>query len=341
MLKSMVERLGSVLITLFLASVLSFIILRAVPGDPARVIVGPLASDEAAETVRAQLGLNDPLPMQYFNYIVDFLTGNWGYSYSNGAEVTAVISARMPATLELAFYAFLLAVGAALVIATVASYRGGTFGLGAKLLAMVGLGTPQFWLGLMLIVVFSLWLGVFPGPTGRLAGFLEVPPHVTGFYTVDALLVGDFVTFSDALARLVLPATALAVVPGAFLMRLLTANQAEISSAPFITVVRSKGISRWKAHMRHVVHNALLPTIGSSGVILATLITGSVMVEVIYDWPGIGSILVQGIQRQDFAIVQAFILLSAFLYVLANLAADILLEVVDPRLRVRTGGKRA
>lgn len=341
MLKSLAERFGSVLITLALASIVSFIILRAVPGDPARTIVGPLASDEAVAAMRAHLGVDDPLPFQYFRYIRDFLTGSWGYSYSNGAEVSAVIAARMPATLELALFAFLLALVFALVIATIASYRRGVFGMGAKLLAIVGLGTPPFWLGLMLIIVFSLWLDVLPGPSGRLAGFLESPPTVTGFFTIDALLIGDFVVFSDALARLILPASALAVVPGAFLVRLLVANQSEVMQEPFITVVRSKGVSRWRTHLQHVVHNALLPTIGSSGVILATLITGSVMVETIYDWPGIGATLVTGIQRQDFAVVQAFILLSAFLYVMANLIADVLLEVVDPRLRVRAGGKRA
>ncbi|WP_022873773.1 ABC transporter permease [Nesterenkonia alba] len=341
MLRSMMERLGSVIITLLLASIVSFVILRAVPGDPARTVVGPLASDDAVAAVRQQLGLDDPLPVQYWNYITQFLSGDWGYSYSNGADVATVIAARMPATLELAFFAFLIAVIAALVIATVASYRRGVFGIVSKLLAIIGLGTPPFWLGLMLIIVFSLGLGLLPGPSGRLAGFLEPPPQITGFYTIDALFAGDFTAFSDALARLILPACALAVVPGAFLVRLLVANQSEVMQAPFVTVVRAKGVSRWITHLRHVVHNALLPTIGSAGVILATLITGSVMVETIYDWPGIGSTLVNGIQRQDFAVVQAFILLSAFLYVLANLAADLLLELVDPRLRVRAGGVRA
>ncbi|WP_432561389.1 ABC transporter permease [Kineococcus sp. SYSU DK003] len=328
-----------VLQTLLLASIVSFVILRAVPGDAARLIAGPLAAPEAVASIRAQLGLDDPLPVQYLNYVSDFVRLDWGFSYSNGADVSAVIGARLPATIELSLYAFVFAIVGALFLATVASYRGGPIGMVSKVLSLVGLGTPQFWVALVLVLVFASGLGVLPGSEGRLTGFLQPPPHVTGLYTVDALLAGQVVVFSDALAHLVLPAVSLAIVPGAFLTRLLTANQADVSRASFVTVVRSKGISRWTTHRRHVLHNALLPTIGSSGMVLASMITGSVLVESVFNWPGIGQVLVQGIQRQDFAVVQTFILLSAVLYVLANLLADVVMAIADPRLR--TAGGRA
>jgi len=323
--------------TLVLASIVSFVVLRTVPGDAARLIAGPLAADEAVASIRRQLGLDDPLPLQYVHYVRDFFTLQWGFSYSNGADVTAVMAARLPATLELALWAFVFAVVAALLIATVASYRRGTVGALATFGSLVGLGTPPFWVALILILVFSSGLGILPGSSGRLTGFLDAPPQVTGLYTIDALLAGQPVVFSDALAHLVLPAVSLAIIPCSFLVRLLTANQTDVAAAPFVTVVRSKGVSRWATHRRHVLHNALLPTISSSGMVLATMITGSVLVEQVFNWPGIGQVLVQGIQRQDFAVVQTFILLSAVLYVLTNLAADVVMSLVDPRLRVGGG----
>lgn len=327
-----------VLQTLLLSSIISFAVLRLLPGDPARLIVGPLAGQAALDAVREQLGLNDPVIVQYLDYVGGFLTGNWGYSYSNGADVTAVLAARLPATIELALYAFLFALVVAIVVATIASYRRGIVGALAKFFSLIGLGTPPFWLALVLLLVFSVNLKVLPGPSGRLTSFLQPPPTITGLYTVDALLTGNVVAFSDALAHLVLPAIALAVIPCAFLTRLLTANLEDAARGAFVTVVRSKGVSRWSTHTRHVLHNALLPTVSSSGVVLAALITGSVLVEEIFDWPGVGQVLVQGIQRQDFAVVQTFILLSAVIYVLVNLLVDVVVGFVDPRLRLQRAG---
>lgn len=335
MIKDLGLRFFGMLQTLLLASIVAFAVLRVLPGDPARLIVGPLAGDSALQAVRADLGLDLPLYQQYFSYLSGFVTGDWGYSYSSGATVASVLGNRLPATLELAFYAFIIALVGAIVVATLATYFKGFGGALAKAFSLIGLGMPQFWLALMLLLVFSVTLGVLPGPSGLLSSFLAAPPQITGFITVDALLTGNITAFSDAFAHLVLPAISLAVVPWAFLTRLLTANIRDSASAPYTVVVRSKGVSRWNTHTRHVLHNSILPTISSSGVILAALITGSVLVEEMFDWPGIGQVLVQGIQRQDFAIVQTFILLSAVIYVLANFVVDLVVEVADPRLRVR------
>lgn len=328
-----------VLLTLILASMVSFVVLRAVPGNPARLIAGPLATEDAVAAIRRQLGLDQPLPVQYLKYVADFVTLHWGFSYSNGENVTTVMSSRLPATLELALWAFIFAVIGSLLVATLASYRGGILSGVAKIASLIGLGTPQFWVALVLILVFSSGLGILPGASGRLSSFLEAPPKVTGLYTIDALLSGQFVVFSDAMAHLLLPALSLAIIPASFLTRLITANQLDVARSPFVTVVRSKGVSRWQTHRRHVLHNALLPAISSAGMILAALITGSVLVEQVFTWPGIGQVLVQGIQRQDFAVVQAFVLLSAVLYVLTNSLADALMSLVDPRLRVGGGAR--
>lgn len=335
MLKDISRRLLGMLETLVLASIVCFAVLRVLPGDPARLIVGPLAGDSALKAVREQLGIDKPIYVQYVDYVRGFVAGEWGYSYSNGATVSAVLGSRLPATIELATYAFIFALVFAIIVATLATYYKGFARAFAKGVSLVGLGTPPFWLALILLLVFSIGLGVLPGPSGRLSSFLQPPAQITGFYTVDALLTGNFVVFSDAFAHLIAPAISLAVVPWAFLTRLLTANIVDSASAPYSIVVRSKGVSSWKTHTRHVLHNSLLPTISSSGVIFATLITGSVLIEQMFDWPGIGQVLVEGIQRQDFAVVQTFILLSAVIYVVANLVVDLVAEFADPRLRLQ------
>lgn len=335
MLKDISKRVLGMLETLILASLVCFAVLRVLPGDPARLIVGPLAGDSALKAVRDQLGLNKLIYVQYVDYVRGFVTGDWGYSYSNGATVNAVLGSRLPATIELATYAFIFVLVFAILVATLATYYKGFGRALAKGVSLVGLGTPPFWLALILLLAFSIGLGILPGPSGRLSSFLQPPPHLTGFYTVDALVTGNFVVFSDAFAHLIAPTISLAVVPWAFLTRLLTANITDSASAPYAIVVRSKGVSSWKTHTRHVLHNSLLPTISSSGVIFATLITGSVLIEQMFDWPGIGQVLVEGIQRQDFAVVQTFILLSAVIYVVANLVVDLIAELADPRLRLQ------
>jgi peptide/nickel transport system permease protein len=197
-----------------------------------------------------------------------------------------------------------------------------------------GLGTPPFWFGLVLLIVFFEYLGWLPGPEGRLEPGRPAPPEVTRLYTVDALLAGDLATFWDAVEHLILPSVALALAPFAFLVRLLRASLLEVSREPFIVVVRSKGLGRWPAFSRHALPNAFLPTLTAAGLLLAQLIAGSVLVEKVFNWPGVGALVVDSILRQDFAVVQAFILLGAFAYVVVNLIVDILYGVIDPRVRV-------
>ncbi|MGW0632338.1 ABC transporter permease [Streptomyces sp. NPDC002758] len=334
-----IRRLTDSLVTLVLASLVSFVVLRTLPGDPARLIAGPLAGPDVLAATRHSLGLDKPFFVQYFDFITDFVRGDWGHSYALGQDVRPALMERLPATLELAVYGFIVAVVGALVCATVASYRPG-FGRGVvRLVALIGLGSPPFWVGLVLIIVFSSKLGMFPGPTGRLSQSLSPPHSVTGFYTLDFLLQGDFVGASDAAAHLVLPVLSLALLPWAFLTRLLTANMVDTSTAPFILVVRSKGISAWRAHVRHVLANSLLPTVSSSGLVLASLITGSVLVETVFNWPGVGLLLTKGIASQDFALVQSFILISAVVFIVGNLVGDTVNQLIDPRLRARGGAR--
>jgi peptide/nickel transport system permease protein len=335
------SRLGSALAAIFGASILAFVLMRVLPGDPARLIAGPLASEDAIAAQRERLGLNDPLPVQYWNYITDFLQGDWGFSFGAGQPVTTQVGNRLPATIELGLYAFVLCFVFALGLALFVTYRRRAVAdATVRGISFFGLGTPPFWFGLVLLIVFFEYLGWLPGPEGRLDPATQPPPEITRLYTVDALLAGQLGTFWDAVEHLILPSVALALAPFAFLVRLLRSSLLEVSREPFIIVVRSKGISRWVAFSRHALPNAFLPTLTAAGLLLAQLLSGSVLVEKVFDWPGVGALVVDSILRQDFAVVQAFILLGASAYVAVNLAVDVLYGVIDPRVRVPSGAGR-
>jgi ABC-type dipeptide/oligopeptide/nickel transport system permease component len=339
MLRFFASRLGGGAASIFGASILAFIFLRKMPGDPARLVLGPLASDDAVANLRDEMGLNDPVWIQYWHYVRDFFTGQWGFSYTAGQPVGTQIASRLPASVELGLWAFGFAFVAAVLLALASTYRRRPVVDGfVRAAAFVGLGTPPFWLGLMLLVVFFSWLGWLPGPDGRIAEDIALPPKITGLITVDALLTGNLRAFGDAFLHLILPAVSLGLGAFALLVRLLRANLMEVGREPFLVVARSKGMSRWSAYTRHALPNAFLPTLTAGGLLLAQMIGGSVLVEKVYNWPGVGSLVVDSILRQDFSVVQAFILLSACAYVVVNLLVDVLYGVLDPR--VREGGAR-
>jgi peptide/nickel transport system permease protein len=334
MTRLVLNRVAGAAFAVFGASVIAFLILRLAPGDPARLVVGPLATPAQLNAVREDMGLDKPLWTQYWNYISGFFTGDWGYSFGSGQDVTTLMQDRIPASIELGFYAFFGAFFFAVVFALVATYRRRPVIDGSvRTLTFLGLGTPPFWLGLLLLLVFSVELHWLPGPEGRLSPDTAPPPHLTGFYTVDSLVAGQWSTFWDASRHLILPAFALGFAAFAYLVRLLRANLLDVSREPFLVVVRSKGISRWMAFQRHALPNAFLPTLTAAGLIFAQLIAGSVLIEKVFNWPGVGQLTVDSILRKDFAVVETFILLSAFAYVIVNAVVDVLYGVVDPRVR--------
>lgn len=316
------------------ASIVSFVFLRLAPGDPARLVAGPLASPEQLARIEADMGLDEPVVVQYWDYISDFFRGDWGFSFGTGQQVTTLMADRLPASIELGLYAFLGAFATAVALALVATYRRRPLLDGAvRFTTFLGLGTPPFWLGLLVLLLFFVWLGWLPGPEGRLTPGTIEPPEKTGLLTIDALLAGEWATLWDAFKHLILPAFALGFAAFGFLLRLLRANLLEVGREPFLVVARSKGLTRWAAYTRHALPNAFLPTLTAAGLILAQLLAGSVLVEKVFNWPGVGALVVDSILRKDFAFVQTFILLSAIAYVLVNALVDLLYGVIDPRVR--------
>jgi len=334
-IRAVASKLSGALMAIFGASVFAFIFMRVFPGNPARLIVGPLASNEAIVQQEKTMGLDKPLWVQYWRYIKGIFTGDWGFAYSAGETVKHEIIARLPASAELGLYAFLFAFVLAVILALAATYRHRPWVDGTiRGVSFLGLGTPPFWFGLIVLLLFSQVWGIFPGPDGRLGPNTTPPPTYTHFYTIDAVAAGQWGTAWDALRHLMLPAITLGLAPFAFLVRLLRANLLDVSRENFIVVVRSKGLGRWPAFSHHALPNAFLPTLTASGLLLAQLISGSVLVEKVFNWPGIGALIVDSILRQDFAVVQTFVLLSAVAYVAVNFAVDVLYGVIDPRVRI-------
>lgn len=336
MARYVLRRTLGALIAIFGASLIAFAFLRLAPGNPAKLILGQFATPQALEELTRRLGLDDPFYVQYGHFVWSFVTGDWGFSYSAGVPISQAIGDKLPATIELGLFAFAFAFLGAIGLALLATYRHRPrLDAAIRAFASFGLGLPQFWLGLLLLLVLSEQLGLFPGPDGRLSPDVEAPPTITHLLTVDALLSGHPGTFVNALWHLILPGATLGLMSLAFLTRLLRVNLLDVAHEPFLLVVRGKGLSRWAAFTRHALPNAILPTLTASGMLLGQLIAGSVLVETVFRWPGVGLLVTQGVLRQDYSVVQIFILLSAVVYVASSLLVDLLVAWIDPRVRVQ------
>jgi peptide/nickel transport system permease protein len=333
-MKTAITRILSSMAAVIGASIVSFIFLRLLPNNPARLILGQFASERAIHEEIKAMGLTQPVWMQYWLYIKGFVQGDWGFAYSVGQPVTTAIGSRLPASIELGLYAFLLALITAFVAALLATYRRNRLVDGlVQGAASFGLGTPPFWIGLILLLLFSQTLPILPGPEGRLGQGVSPPPGITHLYTVDALITGNFGAFWDAFRHLILPAITLGLPAFGYLARLLRASLLDVSREPYVRVAHAKGLTERVVFVRHALPNAFLPTLTASGLILAQLLAGSVLVEYVFDWPGIGALVVDSVLRRDYAVVETFVLLSAIAYVAVNILVDMLYVVIDPRIR--------
>ncbi|WP_053384828.1 ABC transporter permease [Leucobacter celer] len=333
-MKAAVSRIATGLSAIVGASLLAFFLLRVAPGDPVALVLGPFATDEAKAALREQMGLDLPVWTQYIRYIGGIFRGDWGYSYTLGVEVRTLFADRLPASIELALAASLFAVvfaGLTAVLQVMSRRRWVQRTIDA--VNLVGLSLPQFWLALLLIVGFAEVLGWLPGSSGRLSTGVLEPPHVTGLFSVDAILAGDWTAFADATAHLVLPAIALGLYSMAFLSRVFAANLRVAAGRPFVDIAIARGLTRRHAILRHAAPNAAITSLTAAGILVGLLMTGGVLVEGIFSWPGIGASVTSGIQSQDFSTVQAYVLFSAVVFVIINLAIELIILRIDPRVR--------
>jgi dipeptide transport system permease protein len=335
MLKQIGKRLATVIPSLIGVIVVTFLLTRVLPGDTAAYFAGPAATPAAIEEVRKQLGLDRPLPEQFLRYVVDLAHGDLGKSLTTGQAVTADIAARLPASAELTLLGLLLAALIAIPLGVVAAVRQGSLiDHACRVITTAGVSLPVFFTGLLLAYVFYYRLGWAAEPIGRLGFLYTAPPFVTGFYLLDSLIAGDLEVFQAAAAQLVLPVTTLAIFALAPIARMTRASMLSVLASDFVRTARANGLSSLTVIVTYAFRNALLPVVTTLGMVFSFLLGANVLVEKVFAWPGIGSYAVEALITSDFAPVQGFVLTMAVLYVLLNLAIDLLYGLIDPRIGV-------
>lgn len=306
------KRLGLGLITLLVVSVLIFFAVELLPGDIAQAVLGQGATEETVKAMREQLGLDRPAPVRYFEWLAGAVTGDFGTSLVSGERVSSAIGNRFLNTLFLAAYAAVIAVPISIILGViVALLRNSVFDRVANVLTLTSISSPEFFLGYILILYFAVKTGMFPALAN----------------------LRDGMSFADLLHRTFLPALTLVLVVTAHMMRMTRAAIINLLASPYIEMARLKGTPPWKVIVRHALPNAWAPIINVVALNLAYLITGVVLVEVVYVYPGIGQLLVDAVAKRDFPVVQACCLVFAATFILLNLMADVGSILTNPRLR--------
>jgi peptide/nickel transport system permease protein len=313
--------------------IVTFLLTRALPGDPAAYFAGPAANPESIAEIRKELGLDRTLPEQFFFYLGDLFTGDLGESISTGQPVVSELVSRLPASLELTLFALLFSASVAIPLGILAATRPNSWvDHACRFVTTAGVSLPTFFTGLALIYLFYYLLDWAPAPIGRLNIIYLSPPHVTGFYTVDALIDGDLETFRAALAQLILPAVTLGLFTLAPLARMTRASMLQVLGSDFVRTARAAGLSGRKVLYTYAFRNALLPVITTLGMVFSFTLGANVLVEKVFAWPGIGSYAIEALVVSDYAAVQGLVLTMAIMFVLLNLVIDVVYTLIDPRV---------
>lgn len=333
----LLRRTGTALLVLLGTTLVTFVLARVVPANPAVTYLGPRARPEAIARITRELGLDRPLPVQYGRYLADLLRGDWGISIGTKRPVLAEIGDRLPATLELLAAAMLMAVLAGVVLGVVAArHQNQVADHAIRLLAIGGVSMPAFWLGLLTQMLFFGRLGWLPA-TGRLDSDLEFThplTEVTGLHLVDALVSGNLTTLGDAALHLVLPGLTLAAYPSGVIARMVRATMLEALAQDHIRAARAYGVAERVVVWRIALRNALPPTATVLGLTLAYSLTGAFFVEVVFNWPGLGQYAATALLNADYPVIMGVTVLGAFTYTLTNLVVDLAHARLDPRVRL-------
>ena len=315
--------------------IITFLLTRALPGDPAAFFAGPAATPESIAEIRQQLGLDQPLPVQFGRYLLDLTRGDLGQSMTTGQPVMAELIRRLPASLELTLVALLLSMVIALPLGIFAATHQDTWiDQVCRFVVTAGVSLPTFFTGLLLVYVFYFLLGWSPPPLGRLDILYLPPTQVTGFYLIDALIAGEFDVFWSALKQLALPAITLALFTLAPLARMTRASMLQSLASDYVRTARACGLSYGKVLRTYALRNALLPVITTLGMVFSFSLGANVLVEKVFSWPGIGSFAIEALVASDYAAVQGFVLAMALLFVVLNLCVDLVYTLVDPRVKI-------
>ena len=335
MLGMLFKRLLFVIPSLVGVVIVTFLLTRALPGDPAAYFAGPAATKEAVEQIRVKLGLDKPLIVQFGRYVEDLMRGDLGTSLTTGQPVTTEIRNRLPASAELTLLGLIVSMAVAVPLGVLAATRPGSLvDHACRVISTAGVSLPVFFTGLILVYVFYYLLGWAPAPLGRLDIFFSTPPQVTGFYLIDSLIAGNGEVFLASLKQLVLPALTLGIFSLAPIARMTRASMLAVLASDFVRTARASGLSPFSVIVTYAFRNAMLPVVTTLGMVFSFLLGANVLVEKVFAWPGIGSFAIEALIASDFAPLQGFVLTMAILYVMLNLAIDILYGIIDPRVRV-------
>jgi peptide/nickel transport system permease protein len=313
-------------------SIIVFFMVRAIPGDPAQILLGQQATQEQVQQLRAHMGLDKPVIVQYALFLRGAMTGDLGDSIVTGRPVITELLVRFPATLELTAFAMFVAIAVGVPVGVISAVR--QYSLLDKItsvLALTGISMPIFWLAMVLILIFGVRLELLPFP-GRLSSGLSIQAF-TGLVLVDSLLTGNFSAFWDGLKHLIMPALALGTIPMAVIMRMTRSSMLEVMGEDYVRTARAKGVIPRRVVFKHALRNAMLPTVTVIGLQVGLLMGGALITETIFSWPGVGQIAYDSIYSRDYAMIQGVVLYGALLFVLVNLLVDVLYAVLDPRVR--------
>lgn len=315
--------LGVLLIVFFLS--------RVLPGNPVIAILGPKATPENVERVVKELGLDKDYFTQFIDYLSDVVRLDFGRSYIMNVEVRDLLFDRLPASFELVIVAYILSIIIGLPLGIIAALKRGTWidDL-VRIVGVIGISMPTIWLGMVFQIVFGIYLGF---PVGERIDPLLAPEKVTGFMLVDTLLEGNIYGFIDALKRIMLPAITLALPLSGLLMRLVRTSMVEVLLSDYIRTAKMKRLPRDVILYRHALKNALIPVVTVMGLYFAVVVTGDIIVETIFSWPGIGRLIYEAVLLRDYMVIQGTVIFISLIYVLVNLIVDILYFYIDPRIK--------
>lgn len=331
MLQYIVKRILMLIPVLLGVSILTFSLIHLIPGDPAKSMLGNKATEAQLEALRHELGLNDPYVVQYGRFLGDILQGDLGQSVQSKEDIAIQLMHKLPATIELTIFAIILAVVVGVtagVIAAVKQYS--WFDNLSMTGALFGVSMPIFWLGLMMILFFSVQLQIMP-PSGRLSSSIELET-ITNFFLLDSILTWNWVAFKDAFFHLLMPGIALGTIPMAIIARMTRSSMLEVMKQDYIRTADAKGLKKHLIIFQHALKNAFLPVLTVIGLQFGLLLGGAVLTETIFSWPGIGRYVYLAVLGRDFTVVQSTILVVATIFVLVNLITDLLYKYFDPRI---------
>lgn len=320
--------------TLLGVSVIVFFMLHLTPGDPAELLLGERATEDALERMREYLGLNEPILLQYGMFLKRLMKGDLGETIWTRQKVWVEAKHRFPATIELSIVALIISCFFGIIFGTISATRQySLFDYTSMVGALVGVSMPIFWLGPVLMLIFSIHLGWLP-ISGRLSAEINLQP-ITHFYILDALLTKNWTAFRDTLWHIILPAVTVSTIPLAIIARMVRSSMLDVLRQDYIRTAIAKGLSPFKVIYKHALRNAFIPVITTIGLQFGVLLGGAILTETIFAWPGVGKWMYDAVMQRDYMVIQGGALCIAAIFLMVNLVVDILYAVINPKIRMK------